>query len=51
MPTVKLAQQAVAVEACEELHLCGELDDNLMPIGKHSSSLQKFDYMFCWKPF
>ena len=34
MLSVKLAQQAVALEACKKLYECGELDDNLMPIGE-----------------
>ncbi|CAK8683082.1 unnamed protein product [Clavelina lepadiformis] len=36
MPTVLLAQRAVAVETCKLLHESGELDDNLMPIGKET---------------
>ncbi|KAH3846058.1 hypothetical protein DPMN_088351, partial [Dreissena polymorpha] len=34
MPTVRKAKQAVAVEACEILFQQGELDVNLMPVGK-----------------
>jgi len=34
MPSVVLAQRAVAVEAVKRLHQAGELDDNLMPIGQ-----------------
>nr|CAB3238000.1 endoribonuclease Dicer [Phallusia mammillata] len=36
MSTVLLAQRAVAMETCKRLHQAGELDDNLMPIGKET---------------
>lgn len=34
MPTVGLAQKAVALEACRVLHKAHEIDDHFMPIGK-----------------
>ncbi|XP_071079246.1 endoribonuclease Dicer-like isoform X2 [Haliotis cracherodii] len=34
MPSKKLAKMAVALKMCEKLHKAGELDDNLMPVGK-----------------
>ncbi|OWF53355.1 endoribonuclease Dicer-like [Mizuhopecten yessoensis] len=34
MPTRMLAKQAVALKACEILHKSGEIDDQLLPIGK-----------------
>uniref|UniRef100_F6XSF3 ribonuclease III n=1 Tax=Ciona intestinalis TaxID=7719 RepID=F6XSF3_CIOIN len=36
MPTLQLAQQAVAMETCKVLYEAGELDENLMPIGKET---------------
>ncbi|CAI2349147.1 unnamed protein product [Caenorhabditis sp. 36 PRJEB53466] len=36
MPNKKTAQMAVALEACRQLHLKGELDDNLLPKGRES---------------
>ncbi|XP_078491910.1 endoribonuclease Dicer [Ciona intestinalis] len=36
IPTLQLAQQAVAMETCKVLYEAGELDDNLMPIGKET---------------
>ncbi|XP_037302645.1 endoribonuclease Dicer-like [Manduca sexta] len=36
MPTVVLAKRMVALQACRILHKSGELDDNLMPIGKEN---------------
>ncbi|KAF1760045.1 hypothetical protein GCK72_008291 [Caenorhabditis remanei] len=36
MPNKKAAQMAVALEACRQLHLKGELDDNLLPKGRES---------------
>uniref|UniRef100_H2YYK3 ribonuclease III n=1 Tax=Ciona savignyi TaxID=51511 RepID=H2YYK3_CIOSA len=36
MPSVLLAQQAVAMETCKILYHSGELDENLMPIGKET---------------
>lgn len=36
MPSKKAAQMAVALEACRQLHLKGELDDNLLPKGRES---------------
>ncbi|UMM25863.1 hypothetical protein L5515_005509 [Caenorhabditis briggsae] len=36
MPNKKIAQMAVALEACRQLHLKGELDDNLLPKGRES---------------
>lgn len=36
MPNKKTAQMAVALEACRQLHLEGELDDNLLPKGRES---------------
>ncbi|XP_078671533.1 endoribonuclease Dicer-like [Branchiostoma floridae x Branchiostoma belcheri] len=34
MPTRRLAEKAVALKACQLLHQAGELDDNLLPVGK-----------------
>lgn len=34
MPTRVLARRMVALQACRILHKSGELDDQLMPIGK-----------------
>ncbi|XP_033733992.1 LOW QUALITY PROTEIN: endoribonuclease Dicer-like [Pecten maximus] len=34
MPTKMLAKQAVALKACEILHKSGEIDDQLLPVGK-----------------
>lgn len=34
MPTRTLARRVAALVACRILHKCGELDDNLQPIGK-----------------
>ncbi|XP_041353083.1 endoribonuclease Dicer-like [Gigantopelta aegis] len=34
MPSKKLSKMAVALKMCEILHKAGELDDNLMPVGK-----------------
>ncbi|CAD6188634.1 unnamed protein product [Caenorhabditis auriculariae] len=36
MSTKKLAQMAVALEACRQLHRQGELDDNLLPKGRET---------------
>ncbi|CAM1325416.1 DICER1 (predicted), partial [Pycnogonum litorale] len=36
MPGMKLAKMAVALKTCEILHKYGELDDNLLPLGKES---------------
>jgi len=53
MLSIKLAQQAVAVEACKRLHECGELDDNFMPIGElQVANKQQYlctvtEYFFC----
>uniref|UniRef100_A0A6B2EBS1 ribonuclease III n=1 Tax=Phlebotomus kandelakii TaxID=1109342 RepID=A0A6B2EBS1_9DIPT len=34
MPSRTLARRLTALIACRLLHMCGELDDNLLPIGK-----------------
>ncbi|XP_073966397.1 endoribonuclease Dcr-1 [Choristoneura fumiferana] len=36
MPTRALARRVAALQACRVLHRCGELDDQLMPIGKEN---------------
>uniref|UniRef100_A0A1I7U3K6 Dicer-2 n=1 Tax=Caenorhabditis tropicalis TaxID=1561998 RepID=A0A1I7U3K6_9PELO len=36
MPNKKTAQMAVALEACRQLYIAGELDDNLLPKGRES---------------
>ncbi|CAB3402204.1 unnamed protein product [Caenorhabditis bovis] len=45
MKSKKLAQMAVALEACRQLHQKGELDDNLLPKGRESIAklLEHFD--------
>lgn len=39
MPTEILSKRMAALEACRLLHLSGELDHNLQPIGKESFHL------------
>ena len=39
MPTEILSKRVAALEACRLLHLSGELDNNLQPIGKESFHL------------
>ena len=39
MPTEVLSRRIAALEACRVLHLAGELDDKLLPIGKESFHL------------
>jgi len=48
MPSVILAQRAVAMEAVKELHYQRELDDNLMPIGKET--VKYAEELDPWKP-
>uniref|UniRef100_A0A8C4R0U4 ribonuclease III n=1 Tax=Eptatretus burgeri TaxID=7764 RepID=A0A8C4R0U4_EPTBU len=36
MKTHQLAEKAVALFCCEKLHKAGELDDNLLPVGKET---------------
>ncbi|VDD85878.1 unnamed protein product [Enterobius vermicularis] len=43
MPSKKLAQMAVALEACRQLHGQKELDDNLLPVGKDTITLTALD--------
>lgn len=39
MPTEVLSRRIAALETCRVLHLAGELDDKLLPIGKESFHL------------
>ncbi|XP_064076141.1 endoribonuclease Dcr-1-like [Vanessa tameamea] len=43
MPTRVLARRMVALQACRILHKSGELDDQLMPIGKENFKSAEFD--------
>uniref|UniRef100_A0A158R4U7 RNA helicase n=1 Tax=Syphacia muris TaxID=451379 RepID=A0A158R4U7_9BILA len=43
LPTKKLAQMAVALETCKRLHEAKELDDNLLPVGKDTITLNALD--------
>ncbi|XP_022096692.1 endoribonuclease Dicer-like [Acanthaster planci] len=45
MPKRKLAEMAAALKTCETLHKAGELDDNLLPVGKDTVLLlEDFGY-------
>lgn len=46
MPTVLLAQKAVALEACRVLHEAREIDDHFMPIGKEMMKYANELYMW-----
>ncbi|KAJ2942402.1 hypothetical protein O0L34_g16006 [Tuta absoluta] len=43
MPTKALARRMAALQACRILHRCGELDDQLMPIGKEGFKAAELD--------
>ncbi|XP_055849068.1 endoribonuclease Dcr-1 [Episyrphus balteatus] len=44
MPTKILARRMVALQACRELHMCGELDNTLQPIGKEGFKAFESDW-------
>lgn len=44
MPTKIIARRIAALQACKELHLCGELDNNLLPIGKEGFKAFESDW-------
>lgn len=44
MPSKILARRMVALQACRELHLCGELDNTLQPIGKEGFKAFESDW-------
>lgn len=44
MQTEPLARRMAALQTCKELHLCGELDDNLQPIGKEGFKALEADW-------
>lgn len=46
MPTRTLARRVAAFVACITLHKCGELDDNLQPIGKEGFKAIEEDWQF-----
>ncbi|XP_077284544.1 endoribonuclease Dcr-1 [Arctopsyche grandis] len=45
MPNRVLARRVAALQACRALHKAGELDDNLMPIGKEGFRATESDWL------